>query len=716
MENLHDIKLEEIYIQSKQNKDTYLCEDFLIYPENKEASGGYMIGIIEIRATPVAESEKIIKLIINTLKEKYYGQIISSPDPERLNLETIFEYALQKTNEALSTFIQISHVNFPIENLHYSIAVAKPNSKSKDIDIYFTHQGLIGISLLHKTKQNNFKLINVVDNTPKITETPDENIKFFTSTMSGKVYYHDTIFFCTEIFNNYLPPHKVNKIISTNDLDGGIDYFKSIINNVKNNSYLTYAAIFVKMEEKKPLNDRPISQKSIDRLIDTEKNTEKLLTPTFALNLRGQIHALINRFKGKKIDKELQGLKHSKKLYFGVLKYIFNALKILFALLTSSSQSLIKLFSKSNSFSDSEKKLGKKKLSKIWFYSMPILIIFLIAGIFIAKFNTASKKEAAIYTENLKQIQDNINNSQVNLIYKNENESLKLLKEAENATNSLPQNNKDRIANYTELTKQIENLKTRLLHIEKVIPKMVAETTLNNQAFNISGLIGDNNNFLVYGNNNTYFKLQNGQLSAPLSVTNGNIIGALAETEQYLYTDNGSLLLVKDDNSTEVKATISNAPLAWRLYNGNIYALNADKQVVKYPKTATGFDGPQTWLKDKKDADLSDATDISIDGNIYTLSPDGKMYKFYSGTKEDFTAPIIEPALTTAKQILTSLDATQLYVIEAKRVLIISKDGKLLRQLLFDTLPEDIGVVAINGKDEKLLLTAGNKIYEYSLK
>ena len=175
MENLHDIKIEEIYIQSKQNKDSYLCEDFLIYPESKELSGGYMIGIIEIRATPAAESEKIIKLIINTLKEKYYGQIVSSPDPERLNLETIFEYALQKTNEALCTFIQISHINFPIENLHYSIAIAKPNTKSKDIDLYFTHQGLIGISLLHKTKQNNFKLINVVDNTAKVTETPEEN-------------------------------------------------------------------------------------------------------------------------------------------------------------------------------------------------------------------------------------------------------------------------------------------------------------------------------------------------------------------------------------------------------------------------------------------------------------------------------------------------------------------------------------------------------------
>ena len=92
MDTKHDIALEELYIPSKRSKDDYLCEDFIIYPDGKEQNGGYVFGIIEIRATPVHESEKVIKIIVNTLKEKYYGQINASPDPQKLNLETVFEY------------------------------------------------------------------------------------------------------------------------------------------------------------------------------------------------------------------------------------------------------------------------------------------------------------------------------------------------------------------------------------------------------------------------------------------------------------------------------------------------------------------------------------------------------------------------------------------------------------------------------------------------
>ena len=153
MEKNHDIRIEEIYIPSKHNKDNYLCEDFIIYPEGKEVKGGYLMGIIEIRATKKSTSEKIIQTIINALKNEYYRQITTSPDPDKLNTETVFEYSLKKANDTLTELIEIGQLNFSLENLNYLIAVAKPNKARKDIDFIFTQQGLISAYLLHKTKQ-----------------------------------------------------------------------------------------------------------------------------------------------------------------------------------------------------------------------------------------------------------------------------------------------------------------------------------------------------------------------------------------------------------------------------------------------------------------------------------------------------------------------------------------------------------------------------------
>ena len=356
MNTQRDIRLEEIYIPSKHNKDTYLCEDFIIYPDGKEKHGGYVFGIIEIRATPIEESEKIIKVIVNTLKEKYYNQIRTSPDPTKLNLETVFEYALQKTNEALTELIQISHINFPTENLNYAIAVSKPDPTSKDLDFYFTQQGLINVSLLHKTKQNNYKLVNIIENAPKSQED-NNNLKFFSSTLSGKIYYHDAIFISTEIFNNYIPPHKVNKILSTNDLSTAIDYFKTLINNVKNNSYLTYASIFVKMEEKRTADSTPISQKSMDDLISTKEKTEKFLTPTFTLNIRDSLFGIISKLKPNKKNKTLSGIKQQKKVKFGVPKYIFNAFMLCCTGIGNFFKKIFKVFSSKKDLKEVKQKV-----------------------------------------------------------------------------------------------------------------------------------------------------------------------------------------------------------------------------------------------------------------------------------------------------------------------------------------------------------------------
>ncbi|MFA6537705.1 MAG: hypothetical protein WCT18_04905, partial [Patescibacteria group bacterium] len=324
MENNHDIGIGEIFIPAKDSSDNYRCEDFIVYPKDKGVHGGYLMGVIELRATQKNEAQKISQLIINTLNENYYNQINTSPDPQKLNLETVFEYALQKTNSSLTEMIQIGNINLVLENLHYLIAIAKPNQTTKTIDFIFAQQGLISAYLLHKTKQNNYKVINIVDNSPATKEEKmTKNLKIFSSTLSGQIFFHDILYFCTEIFANYLPAQKINKILTTNKFHSSIDYLKTLINNDRNGSYLTNCAIFVKMEEQKQPNEAQISHKSIDKLINTTENTEKYLTPNMSLNITEKIGKLFGFWRKIKTHSgKLKGLSahHNNN---GLLKSIF---------------------------------------------------------------------------------------------------------------------------------------------------------------------------------------------------------------------------------------------------------------------------------------------------------------------------------------------------------------------------------------------------------
>ena len=92
----YKLSIEEIYLPGQTANNNYICENFIVYPQEKEKYGGFIFGIIEIKGTPKLEGEKIIQALVNTVKEKYYQQILASPKPQRLNLETVLEYALDR--------------------------------------------------------------------------------------------------------------------------------------------------------------------------------------------------------------------------------------------------------------------------------------------------------------------------------------------------------------------------------------------------------------------------------------------------------------------------------------------------------------------------------------------------------------------------------------------------------------------------------------------
>ncbi|MBI5077656.1 hypothetical protein HZB94_04735 [Candidatus Falkowbacteria bacterium] len=733
MESNHNIAIEEIYIPAKDAKDTYLCEDFIIYPEGKEIHGGYLLGILELRATNVPEGEKIAQTIINNLKDNYYNQINSSPDPQKLNLETIFEYALQKTNAAISEMIQIGHINLILENLHYVIAVAKPNLQAKDIDFFFTQRGLIQANLLHRTKQNNYKIINIIENTPRFKEEATEKLKIFASTLSGKIYHHDALYLATEIFGNYIPSHKVNKIISANDLGTAVGYFKNLINNVRNNSYLTYCAIFIKLEEKQEITGQTTSQKSINQLISTTERTEKYLTPTFAINIFGFLRKAVvlfgRLFKGK--DK-LQGPKINTK-GLGLIKKISGAGKLFFGFFCNSFKNIASLFSvkeksvkTTNAANNGLSEPGRNKKFRVNKIALAVFlgVILIVAGIvFGVQRYQKSKTEEAAYAVQLQTIKELLNNAQVNLIYKNESESLALIKQAEGLIETLPQKNNNQKANLNELARQSSTIKNKLLHVTKLIPQLIAEATREAKPTGFSSVqkLGDNILLTAKSNALSTVKISQKQFIEDVFSEYGDLYFSVKDEARIMFLTNQNKVLEYNGQSQKLEPRSidwggklqSQIPL---LYNNNLYIIDpGGQQIYKYRAADKDFSVRAEWLKDKAGADISKATSGTIDGNIWIGTADGGVYKFYTGKLENFDLKSVEPALKKIIKIYTSANLDNLYLLEEgeKRIVLINKNGAFVGQFLFETLDDSINDFTI--ENNIIYFASGGKIYQAEL-
>jgi len=718
------LSIETIHLEADKKKNNYLCESFKVFPEAKEKHGGFLFGLIELQATPSQESERIFDTILNTLKENYYQQITSSPDPKKLNLEAIFEFALNKTNQKLIEMIQIGQIKLVLDNLHYFIGVIKPDNTTSTCEVVFANKGYINANLVHKTPKNNYKTLNILAGQEKAI--PNSNkIKVFSSITAGVLPMNDTLIISTEVFNNFLSTTQIQDVLSSNSITQAIDYFKTLIKKVKDDTATTFCALIFQYHVDDTPAQQPISQKSINKLINTTEQTEKLLTPSFALNIKQNIVKSVSviknmvqkdsgklrqpnstEIKSRKLKSRIKNIPH---LISGIFKNIFSV----FTGKKKPSLQSIKLF-----FMNIPKMFTRKP-DKNTFIAIAILvlIITLSGSIFWAKQQKKQVAEQQVYETQINNVKTLINEAESSFIYKNKNKSIQKLREATKELTYLPQSTTSQQSNYTRLEKQITDIKNKVLNIEKIVPQLVTEIMINETLANHSKLSFSNNKLFSYGKDLTIAEINIGENKVEQDYTVESAPSfAVSNDDSTFFIDNGGKVYHLSGSQISTVGTID-APDAAYFYNSNIYALyRGSGQINKYRFTGTGFSAPVSWIQNMGTANLATAKSLTIDGSIYVLNADGSITKFYSGDHENFTNPIIEPPMESASKIITKTELDSIFIFDndSKRLAILNKTGILQKQLSFESLPstEDI---AVSDDGKKGFVLSGGKVYQFDL-
>lgn len=188
-----------------------------------------------------------------------------------------------------------------------------------------------------------------------------------------------------------------------------------------------------------------------------------------------------------------------------------------------------------------------------------------------------------------------------------------------------------------------------------------------------------------------------------------------------LWTDSDGIAIF-DSRDNTINAQEIDSPSAQPdiraigVYGNRLYLYDsAARNIFSYNKTLRGFSDRQTWIRDT-DAPRDGITSLAIDGSIFALYKDGMIRQFYKGNESEFSLEAIKPSLEGSRKLMTTDKLEHLYVADTsnKRIVIIAKDGSLIKQLY---LEKDVDFIdAVISPDERYIyLLDGHLIREVML-
>jgi hypothetical protein len=118
-------------------------------------------------------------------------------------------------------------------------------------------------------------------------------------------------------------------------------------------------------------------------------------------------------------------------------------------------------------------------------------------------------------------------------------------------------------------------------------------------------------------------------------------------------------------------------------FDFNLYLLaRGSGQILKF-QAGLYENNPEDWTGGVAQEEIRQATDMTVDGDVWVLMPDGAILNFFRSRLEATIEPEIVPPLERTSAIYTTAESDFLYVMSETdgRILRLTREGKLIQQL-----------------------------------
>lgn len=370
---------------------------------------------------------------------------------------------------------------------------------------------------------------------------------------------------------------------------------------------------------------------------------------------------------------------------------------------------------------------GKKMFLSL---SIPSRSLFILSGLFIILFVTSLftlqsqnsfKKTDNTINEIITQAQQMSNAVEASILFKNSDETLRLISDLERIMTTLPIARTEAQSQAIQsLRVSIDKLKARAYHITIINePRLIATLPYADDG---TYRIASNGLNAVITNNSqiAHLNLKNGTLT---NLTNSDILatlGAIAVSDHMATIasrDGAALFSVGMPGPLELISINRNAVeqnfSVLEHFNDSLYVLDrSSNNIYKHVRSGKGFGVGVPWIV-QQSVDLTNALDMDIDGTIYLLNPANQLYRYSRGRPSPVPFPVFQPPLQTVSRIETDPDSKLLFFAEPRggRIFAINKETFALVTQITSPAFQAISDIALESKSGDLLVMSGSHVY-----
>lgn len=707
-----DLPNSTIFIPS--NKASNTCHYFYKnQPELPEL--GYLIFGIDT-TLPVHQNQKIINLFQNLSDNYFLKQDIADP-------LGCFEKVLNEFNTDFNFIFKEQNIWSKKINLTVGLII--------DQQLHFANYGNNHLLLL---RQKNF--VDVIKQVSANLYIPGK--KIFDQIYSGPIENFNRLALINQAVFDYLSTDNIKNIFNLLPIQNISSQIEQLLNNSFINQNLAGLILInstaLATDQKNNTKSKPIisADETIKSLEIKSAETQKYLHPKYlpdisiiksklkniwpqdkkilVYNSENKPIARLNNYvkKFKDIPSDLVNLnrkvKHKKENFYIILKnlpgnFIFSA----------------------KQFHNKIKSLSS--LSKILLTISLILILALLTNLSLMGISKNTETSTEYFSQTVTEINNLHSEAQAAIIYGDNQKARKILSEALNTIYNLPKNNTERENINKELMAKNSDLMSEAnkLVVLSNLTSLIAIKTITNDKLITGGLVNIDNNLFILDINSLYkINLANRDIiETDLPETSPLFLISDQTANLYVYFGNNKIYLYKTEENLWEQMSFSwqgnNPPLAGAIYNGNIYLVNKENNhIIRYNRSGNQLTSSQTWLGDNQ---FTGITSLAIDGSIYTWHSNGQINKFTRGQLQNFSVESIEPTIQSNSQIITAADLPSLYLLENdnKRIIIINKEGKLVKQYIYDSFNHIKALTVSKTKENNkrlIYLMDDNNIYE----
>lgn len=738
-------ELQEFFVEGGQQETSHVLLHITEPSTPEEKLKGYFFAVAEMNHGGI-DQVRYLQQMIDDLESGYYATD-ETPKDTKDTFEMALEYINRRSHHILS---------HPPTSLHCVVGILRGRT------LRFASHGQPEVKLFYRVKGGEVAWMDP-------TESPEPGVggeQLFPSVMEGELHAGDYLYLATPHVREYFSADRVEKLITSRRAKESATHIQKTLAGLR--SAYSYGGIVFHLYDpaqvphsgEVPKSLTPQKGGSLHHLIAQQDATRATLAPSWWKKV---LHGftLFSQKKGGRVKRPSPPLpetnyrprptRHQEPLNHAILIGMGRALvtltrgvfvtikktgvflgKIMIGLIlvaTNKGGQRELVFTAGKTWiRERKKQLAHLPLGTKILLTLTVLVsLFFVGGISSLRWKEERQTREQVYLNLVEEVRRKVNDIEATRLYGDENRAFALAQESQTALTQLPADTErqrsDKQALYTLLETHLQSLRK----LRVVTPEIVNRLTDLQPTADATNLARIGDFLLAYGPDDSLVYTIHKEtkavetkehptipkLNADSTPKEQDVVVFLSgEQGLAIYDPKRGVLVNKEIELPEKSSALRSLVV----YNQRLYTLDAkNSQIYRHQKTQTGYDKGTPWVQGSP-GDLHDAVSLAVDGDVYVLKQNGTIIKFSTGIAVPFEITNLDPVLQEPSLLWTHNTVEYLYILEPtqKRVVVLTKDGRLVQQYTADSWQRPTGMV-VDEERKTVYILDQNTVYQFGL-